>query len=63
MFDDLEPKKQTIDSITFGADLSTMSVEELDDLVKRLEAEIVRLKDERSHKSKSLDAAQAFFKS
>ena len=39
-----------------------MSLDEIDETVADLEAEIQRLKVERSSKSASLDDAQAFFK-
>ena len=60
MFDDLEPRPKRIFQI--GQDLSEMSLDEIDETVADLEAEIQRLKVERSSKSASLDAAQAFFK-
>ena len=39
MFDDLEPQKQTTNSITLGTDLSTFSVEDIDELITRLKDE------------------------
>lgn len=63
MFDDLEPQKKSTHSIVLGADLSTFSVEDIDELIDKLSLEIDRLKEERSQKTSSLDAAQAFFKS
>ncbi len=44
-------------------DLSTISVEELEERVQRLEAEITRTKAEIKAKSASKAAAEAFFKS
>ncbi len=63
MFDDLEPQKKSTNSIVLGADLSTFSVEDIDELIEKLNHEIERLKEERGQKTSSLDAAQAFFKS
>jgi uncharacterized small protein (DUF1192 family) len=45
-----------------GQDLSTLSIEELDERVALLESEIARLKEARGRKVASLDAASAFFK-
>ena len=45
-----------------GGDLSTWSLGDIDERVAELEAEIKRLKEERSRKASSLDAAEAFFK-
>ncbi|MEL6505622.1 MAG: DUF1192 domain-containing protein [Pseudomonadota bacterium] len=63
MFDDLEPQKQTTNSITLGGDLSTLSVDDLDERIAALRAEIVRLETERKKKESHLSAAQSFFKS
>ncbi|MEL6966360.1 MAG: DUF1192 domain-containing protein [Pseudomonadota bacterium] len=49
--------------IAVGADLSTLSVEELDERIALLHAEIKRLEQERQKKNASLTAANAFFKS
>jgi uncharacterized small protein (DUF1192 family) len=46
-----------------GQDLSTLSVSELDERVEILEREIERLKEARSRKEASRNAASAFFKS
>ncbi|EFL88660.1 DUF1192 domain-containing protein [Ahrensia sp. R2A130] len=63
MFDDLEPKTKKASDIQLGCELSTFSLEDIDERVALLEAEIVRLKDERARKAGHLDAAQSFFKS
>ena len=46
-----------------GQDLSTLSVSELDERIEVLEREIGRLKEARSKKEASRNAASAFFKS
>ena len=46
-----------------GQDLSTLSVSELDERIEILEREIGRLKEARSKKEVSRNAASAFFKS
>lgn len=63
MFDDLEPKTKKANEIQLGCDLSTFSLEDIDERVALLEAEIARLKDERTRKAGHLYAAQSFFKS
>lgn len=63
MFDDLEPQKQTNQAITLGADLSTLSVDDLNERIAHLQAEIARLETERKKKESHLSAAQSFFKS
>jgi uncharacterized small protein (DUF1192 family) len=45
-----------------GQDLSALSIEELDERVSLLEAEIARLREARTKKEASRDAASAFFK-
>ena len=45
-----------------GQDLSALSIEELDERVALLEAEIARLKEARVRKEASRDAASAFFR-
>jgi uncharacterized small protein (DUF1192 family) len=45
-----------------GQDLSTLSIEEIDERVSLLEAEIARLREARSKKEASRDAASAFFR-
>jgi uncharacterized small protein (DUF1192 family) len=44
-----------------GQDLSLLSIEELDERIFVLEREIGRLKDAKSRKESSRDAASAFF--
>ena len=46
-----------------GQDLSTLSVSELDERIEILTREIERLKEARSSKEASRNAASAFFKS
>jgi uncharacterized small protein (DUF1192 family) len=46
-----------------GQDLSTLSVSELEERMELLEREIERLKEARSRKEASRNAASAFFKS
>ncbi len=61
MFEELEtelPKS----AIILGEELSTLSVGDIDERVEQLEAEIVRLKEERARKTSSIDQAEAFFK-
>lgn len=62
MFDD-QPQKQPLNSIILGADLSEMSVDDIDERIEALETEIGRLKEERARKVDHLAAAQSFFKS
>ena len=61
MFEELDvglPKS----AIVLGEELSTLSVGDIDERVEQLEAEIVRLKEERERKTSSIDQAEAFFK-
>ena len=62
MFDDLEPQKNKSNVIELGADLSTLSVSDLDERIELLKSEIERIAAERERKSSSLNAAEAFFK-
>ena len=62
MFDDLEPQKNKSNVIELGADLSTLSVSDLDERIELLRSEIERIAAERERKSSSLNAAEAFFK-
>ncbi|MGO4705000.1 DUF1192 domain-containing protein [Microvirga sp. 2MCAF38] len=57
-----EPRQKKAGGFELGQDLSMLSLEELDERVAALEQEIRRLKDARSGKEKSRDAASAFFK-
>ena len=45
-----------------GQDLSTLSIEEIDERIALLEREIGRLREARAGKEDSLAAASAFFK-
>ena len=45
-----------------GQDLSTLSIEEIDERIALLEREIGRLREARARKEDSLAAASAFFK-
>lgn len=62
-FDDLPIKKDTPLTAVEKEDLSTISKEELEERVVRLEAEITRTKAEIGAKFASKAAAEAFFKS
>jgi uncharacterized small protein (DUF1192 family) len=57
-----EPMRPKARTHELGQDLSTLSIEELDERVAVLEAEIARLKEARASKEASRDAASAFFK-
>jgi uncharacterized small protein (DUF1192 family) len=57
-----EPMRPKARTHELGQDLSTLSIEELDERVAALEAEIARLKEARADKEASRDAASAFFK-
>ena len=63
MFDENEAQFTTSRDITLGCDLSTFSLEDLDERIELLREEIGRLEQEKAHKATSLNAAQAFFKS
>jgi len=60
--DDLEPLKNKAPA-EIGGDLSTWSVDDIDERVAELETEIGRLRAEKDRKQGSLSAAEAFFKS
>ena len=60
--DDSEDRPAKYVGAELGGDLSTWSLGDIDERVAELEAEITRLKEERSRKASSLDAAEAFFK-
>lgn len=62
-FDDLPVKKDTPLTAVEKEDLSTISVDELEDRVERLKAEIARTEGEINAKGSSRAAAEAFFKS
>ena len=63
MIDENEPLSKTKNEIVLGCDLSTFSLDDIDERTEALKAEIIRLKEERDRKSSSLSAAEAFFKS
>lgn len=50
------------DTHMIGQDLSTLSIEEIDDRIAALEGEIGRLRTARAKKEDSRSAADAFFK-
>lgn len=58
--DDLEPRKKT--DFEIGCDLSNHSIEELQELIETLGAEILRIEAEISSKESSRDAADSVFK-
>ncbi len=57
-----EPMRPKARTHELGQDLTTLSIEELDERVAVLEAEIARLKEARASKEASRDAASAFFR-
>ena len=59
--DDDRPRKKIAHEI--GQDLSLLSVEELNERIALLNAEIARLQEAMTKKRASKDAANAFFKS
>ena len=59
-WDDVRPKPQA--AITVGADLTTLSVQELDARVAALQAEIVRVEAELAAKRARASAADDVFK-
>ncbi|MBL4837035.1 MAG: DUF1192 domain-containing protein [Kordiimonadaceae bacterium] len=62
-FDDLPTKKASPVTAVEKEDLSSVSLEQLEERIVRLEAEIIRTKNEIKDKNASRDAAEAFFKS
>ena len=58
--EDFEPKRPANHEI--GADLSTLSVSELEDLIEKLKTEISRIRTALSEKTVSLSAADSLFK-
>ena len=62
-FDDLPTKKDSPVTDVEKEDLSTISVDELEERIERLTAEIERTKKEIEAKKGSRSAAEAFFKS
>lgn len=63
MFDENEAQFTSSKDITLGCDLSTFSLDDLDERIALLVEEIERMKAEKIKKASSLDAAQSFFKS
>ncbi|MEZ5812374.1 MAG: DUF1192 domain-containing protein [Rhizobiaceae bacterium] len=61
VFDEEEVKKAPVHEI--GQDLSQLSVDELQERIGLLKAEIARLEAEAGSKDASRDAAEAFFRS
>lgn len=59
--DDDKPRKKITHEL--GQDLSLLSVEDLEERIAMLSAEIERLKADAAKKRASRDAANAFFKS
>jgi uncharacterized small protein (DUF1192 family) len=59
--DDDKPRKKIIHEL--GQDLSLLSVEDIEERIASLAAEIERLKADAAKKRASRDAANAFFKS
>lgn len=60
IFDDEPAKKKRVHEI--GQDLSLLSVDELEERIGQLKAEISRLENERVSKGASRNAAEAVFK-
>ena len=57
--EDLEPRKKAVKPV----DLDAMGVEELNDYLAGLEAEVARVKAKIESKKSYLDGAKSFFKS
>ncbi|MEM8798358.1 MAG: DUF1192 domain-containing protein [Pseudomonadota bacterium] len=62
MFDDDAPAKKPT-SHEVGADLSVLSIDELENRIRLLNDEIQRIEKALSEKKSSLSAAEGFFKS
>ena len=60
--DDLLPQKKP-SGVAIGDSLDTMSVSELENRIKDLESEIVRVRTEVERKKRHEEAARALFKS
>ncbi len=60
--DDLLPQKKP-SGVAIGASLDTLSVSELENRIKDLETEIVRVRTEVERKKRHEEAARALFKS
>ena len=63
MADEDEQKAKRLAVVSVGADLSTLSVSDLDEWIEVFQTEIERLKEEKSRKKDSFDIAEQFFKS
>ena len=63
MFDENEAQFTKSNDITLGSDLSTFSLEDLDERISLLKQEIERIEQEKKKKADSLNAAHSFFKS
>lgn len=62
MDDEYNPQKKGNANHLLGSDLSTLSVSDIEDVITELESEILRLKNEKTNKSASIDVADSFFK-
>ncbi|MEM8688560.1 MAG: DUF1192 domain-containing protein [Pseudomonadota bacterium] len=62
MFDD-DDRPKPLSDIVIGADLATISIEELEKRITILEAEISRLREEIVSKQATKASAENFFKS
>ena len=62
MFDENEAQFTKRNEITLGCDLSTFSIEDLDERIALFNQEIERMEHEKAKKSESLNAAHSFFK-
>lgn len=62
MRDDDEGRVKTPPRHEIGSDLSSISVDELDERIALLQGEIERLEAEKTRKQASRDAAAAFFR-
>ena len=62
VFAEEDNRKPPSGEIVLGCDLATFSLEDIDERIALLHAEIERLKQERTSKASSLNAAEAFFK-
>ncbi|MEQ8267463.1 MAG: DUF1192 domain-containing protein [Parvibaculum sp.] len=62
--DDLEPRRRRGEALAalMKEDLSLLGIEELQERITALEAEIARIRDQLSKKQGSLSAAEALFR-
>jgi uncharacterized small protein (DUF1192 family) len=60
LFDEEPPKRKT--ELVIGEDLGRLSIDELQERIATLKAEIARVEEARVHKRASQGAAEAFFK-